>query len=396
MLERRALILAAACLSAASAFAEPTATEAIPARPPTAEELKQLLVDASVARLNRLLGGSPSGGPETIQLKFFEPDGEGGEGGWGVVYDWKLAKKTQRMPEEEDIRSGEPFGFSQMSYQFALKGSHAFRDAVNNEDLSTATLSLHLDRADLGRANIDEIAGEVFQQCLMDAGPTPTDEQTKACIETGAVDRLLADEPTAWLYNLNFHGGLEANQDYTNSRGLYGLNVVFVSEPSAAASRYNVFDLPFRALRKSMSPGSRYRASFPSLSFSLDRLDAKDDEIRAAFTSKSTFTRASAEVAFQTILASFDEGPLRFNISYRYFHEFSPPEAIKIANLDSFDYTKMQLRFPARLLPIVETDEYELFVSYTDGKLPFDVTSGKAIEVGISTSIDMLARLLAK
>jgi hypothetical protein len=403
MTERRPLFFTVACVAALCAHADP-ATTAAPPEPLSLDAIKEQLLHLGAVRLNGLLGQSPSGGPETFQIQRIEPDGEDGEGGWGLAYDWRIARSTARMTEKEDILKGEPFGFSRMSYQLALRGSHAFSDATNNEDLSTATVSLQLDRANLGKASINEAAGTAFQLCLMDIGPASgdpeerrrQDAQQKECIDDNGIAKLVADEPTAWLYNLNLHGGLEGNQDYTNSRSLFGLSAVFVSQPSVAASRYNLLDWPFRKLRESMSPGSRYRAPFPSLAVSLDRLDASDDELRAAFTDRSTFTRASAALAFQTILATFDEGPLRLNASYRYFHELSAPAEIEAAGFDEFDYTKMRLSFPASLLPAIESGDYELFVSFTSGRLPFDLAPDQAIEIGISTNIDVLAQLLTR
>ncbi len=47
------------------------------------------------------------------------------------------------------------------------------------------------------------------------------------------------------------------------------------------------------------------------------------------------------------------------------------------------------------MLPFLQTDEYEFFVSYTDGQLPFDTESDSAVEVGFATNISQLARLFA-
>jgi hypothetical protein len=87
---------------------------------------------------------------------------------------------------------------------------------------------------------------------------------------------------------------------------------------------------------------------------------------------------------------------VRFNLSYRYFHEFSAPDAIEGAGLDSFDFFSASLRFPARLLPLFASDDYELFVSFTSGQLPFNPSSDKAIEVGFATNIQALADFLAQ
>jgi hypothetical protein len=209
---------------------------------------------------------------------------------------------------------------------------------------------------------------------------------------------MIRNTPDSSYYWVDFHGGVEANQDYSDSRTLFGLAGAYVRQPSVARASGNFFDAPFRALRGAFSSGSAvaYVAPYPSLLLGIERLDAKDDDTRTALTTKTTYTRARAEVAFNTVVANVDAQLVRFNVSYRYFHELSAPGAIEAAGLDSFDFVSASLRFPAQLVPFLPSDDYELFVSYTTGQLPFSPASDQTIEVGFATNIQALADFLAQ
>jgi hypothetical protein len=202
------------------------------------------------------------------------------------------------------------------------------------------------------------------------------------------------DESDAYFYWLDVHAGVEGNQDYSDRHTAFGLAAAYAREPSARTAAFNVLDWPFRALRRAFSDETRYLAPFPSIALSIDRIDASGDDGRRLLTNDVNYTRVGAEVAFQTIIASFDGRPLRFNISYRYFHELSAPQSVEAVGLDSFDYLRATIRVPAHLLPIFASDNYELFVGYTSGQLPFDQRSDSAFEIGIATNIALLGELL--
>ena len=196
-------------------------------------------------------------------------------------------------------------------------------------------------------------------------------------------------------YWLDFHGGVEGNEDYSATQTLYGLSTGYSSEPTREHAIFNIPDLPFRLLRNFGDEGS-YVAPFPSVMLTVERLDAGSDSQRTTLTDETTYTRGSAEVAFQTIVANFGGRPLRFNVSYRYFREFSAPAAIEAADVDKFDFWRASLRFPAHLVPFIPSENYEFFLAYTSGRLPFDQSSGQAVQVGITTNMKLLGELLAR
>jgi hypothetical protein len=354
-----------------------------------------------VTSLQQYLAALVSARSDVIDLKYIEPDDNGDNAGWGVNYTWNASKDSAHLAP--DARNH--FVLRKLTYDLDIRGSYAFADTTNNADLSTIKAAVRMERGDFGKLNVKKAVGDAFQRCLLDvaeAGDSAEarrerDAQIDKCVVDSGVDAMVRNEDSASYYWLDFHGGVEGNQDYSDSRTLFGLSGAYAFQPDRALQRFNVLDLPFRLLRDSFSTGqSAYTAPFPSLLLSVERLDAGDDDVRTALTTKDTYTRANAEIAFNTIVASINQQVVRFTVSYRYFYEFSAPQAIKDAGLDRFDYLNAQLRFPAKMLPLVESDDFELYVAYTTGQLPFDQGSDKALEVGFSTNFKWIAGVLAQ
>ena len=73
------------------------------------------------------------------------------------------------------------------------------------------------------------------------------------------------------------------------------------------------------------------------------------------------YTRFHFETGFRTLLADIGDQTIFFNAGFRYYKESNAPAAVKAVKLDKFSY------FVASI-----TSNSGLFVSYSNGKLPFD------------------------
>jgi hypothetical protein len=333
---------------------------------------------------------------DVLDVNYIDPSDQR-PGGWALAYKWDTEKSRAQLGANQGR-----YTLDSLSYNLSIQGSYALHDTTNDRDLSTITAAVHLQRADFGE--LKRVDGVGYQKCLQPIAD-PKDANDREGIERA--DALQADcvrkygvvvksDSGAYYYALDFHGGLEGNQDYSERHGLFGLSAVYASEPSAQNAKFNIFDWPFAGLRSAFGNGTKYTAPFPSLRVTLDRLHADGDQQRIALAGPGDFTRASAELAFQTQLASINGQSIRFNASYRYFHELSAPQAIRAADLDRFDFLRASLRFPANLLPLFKTNDYEFFVGYTKGQLPFDLRGNQAVEVGITTNLSLLGELLGK
>jgi len=363
---------------------------------PVPKDAQRIVIERLAAQLLQDLASKHV---DALDLQFIEPDAGDENGGWGVRYQWDAEKADADYGE-----SGGRWAMRKLAYNLGLQGTYAFSDAENNEEHSTAKVSVRLERADFGAMQfIANEASEALQDCLANLPEDSDDpiEQRKndqlemQCWVDNGIDKVVKSSYGGYDYWLDFHGGVEGNQDYSESQTLFGLSAAYSSEPTRERSLFNLPDLPFRLLRN-FGDDSSYVAPFPSVMLTVERLNADNDSERAALTTKTTYTRGSAEVAFQTIIANFGGRPLRFNVSYRYFHEFSPPDEIEAADLDQFDFWRASLRFPAHLLPLIPSENYEFFLAYTSGRLPFDQSGGQAIQLGITTNMKMLGQLLGQ
>ncbi len=136
------------------------------------------------------------------------------------------------------------------------------------------------------------------------------------------------------------------------------------------------FDKPFALLRGGQPPVSHLnRNGGPLFWGGAGIVDASGVETRKALTGSGdeNFARAHFGVSYRTELFS-GSSPARcvaLELSWRYYHEFDAPAALRSQNLDDTSYFKATLLFPGNY-----------FLEYTDGKLPLDVEGASTVSVG--------------
>ena len=368
---------------------------------PTVNALK-LYLENNRDALKRLAADYLSARVDALDIKYIEPSADDADGGFAVGYQWDL----QHTQANFDAESGE-VRLRSLDYTLAIDGTYAFSDTHNNQDLSTIRAAAQLASGNFGKPNyIAKEASAALQACLLqvsdpddpndDAAWAAAQAQEDGCWAEHGIADIVRSDQRGYYYWLDVHGALEGNQDYSSRHIVAGASSALAYQPDARQARFNVLDWPFLGLRRAFGDSHAFVAPFPSVVLAVEQVDASNDELRAALTNDNKFTRGSAEVAFQSRVATIGGRPIRFNASYRYFHEFSPPDAVKAAGLDAFSYVKATLRFPAPVLASFGAGQYELFVSYTNGQLPFDLRSDSAVEVGIATNIQWLGQLLSR
>jgi hypothetical protein len=186
------------------------------------------------------------------------------------------------------------------------------------------------------------------------------------CWSTHRIEELVNDPSQSYVLSVSATAGLEGDQDYDNKQSAYGITGLFS------------------------------RSGFPSLRLDYEKIDADDDDVRMALTNDNQYDRLSGELGYRYPILNYDSYNVWFYISYRYFMEFSAPDSIRNADLDEFDFVSASIRFPAKLLGFVKTDDFNLYLRYTDGQLPFDSQPDKAVQLGFSTNISTIAKLLAE
>jgi hypothetical protein len=119
-----------------------------------------------------------------------------------------------------------------------------------------------------------------------------------------------------------------------------------------------------------------YGATIPTVQFSVDYVKPGQDIDREILTGNlNGYSRFHFETGFRTLLAQIKDQTIFFNAGFRYYKEFNAPVSVKTANLDKFSY------FVASL-----TSSSGLFVSYSNGRLPFDAINDVVYELGFNYS----------
>ena len=114
-----------------------------------------------------------------------------------------------------------------------------------------------------------------------------------------------------------------------------------------------------------------YLFCLPHVLAKIDYVDPMSDNLRYAAGDSSAYTRFKGELAFKTPIARTTDGTIFVEADFRYYHEFSPSEAIEAEGLDGSTYFVGTVSCSNGLL-----------MSYREGRLPFDAEDDQVYELG--------------
>ncbi len=132
-------------------------------------------------------------------------------------------------------------------------------------------------------------------------------------------------------------------------------------------------DFPFELLRGGPPKNWLNRDRGPHFWAGISVVNASENEARQALTSEhETFPRLHLGAQYRTELFSIsDTKSVALELNWRFYYEFDAPEPVEDAELDRTSYFKATVLFPGNL-----------FLEYTDGKLPADVEGGSTVTAG--------------
>lgn len=306
-----------------------------------------------------------------IKFEFKTFDVGNGKSGLGFKYDYDRAFASAYKETRDDVTTGS-------QWNFLAKGNVAFDKDINPADFLETGFGV---RYFLNSGGITTRSSEALARRLQ--------EILRIRSKLGP-NELETDPTTKELYNYQAQLGsqvyldarldtsLESNQDFSTKQYTYGVKVGLdykAWRPDSWQAKANVFDYPFALLRMLSGVDNSFEpkgSAWPSVLVSLDRVSPQDNDPRALAGDTSDYNRLQVEVAFRTPIARIRSGRIHFNADYRYFKELDASNVVRAANLASYDY------FVATI-----SSTNGVFVSYSNGKLPFDLKDQEVYELGI-------------
>ncbi len=317
-----------------------------------------------------------------IKIKTF--DTKNAENGLGFSYDYVKTFKVKdyKYNEVKDVTTG-------CVWDFNAKGNVAFNSDINPANFLDNRFSLsgfhnqggvlpnNFDLKEQKQKNWYQKLNELENELAK----AETQEQHNAILaqKNNIINAVRQTLSLQTYVDFNVNAGLESNQRFTQRQWSYGAQVsveIKSYDRNAWQTKANIFDYPFALIRlftgyNTIPEFVPYGSSIPTIVFGLDQVDPENNSAREALEEASTFDRYRCEIYFRSPIAYIGGNEIFFNFDYRYLHEIDAPTSIKASDIDKFEYTVISI-----------TSSNGVFVSYTDGKLPFDLSNHQAYELG--------------
>jgi len=145
----------------------------------------------------------------------------------------------------------------------------------------------------------------------------------------------------------------------------------------SALSYLNILDYPFALLRALTGTDDHltiYGSTLPTVQCGMDYIIPLNDTARRTLLGNiNPYPRFKFETGFRTLVSRVKDESIFFNADFRYYTELNAPSAIKNANLSNYTYLVLALQSSSGF-----------YVSYADGKLPFDAKKDQVYAIGFN------------
>ena len=306
-----------------------------------------------------------------FKMKTFEA--KDGENGLGFSYNYH---KTNQLTEyqfniDKNLTTG-------MSWNVSATGNVAFDSAINPADFLDTRFSISGFR-DYG--GVSTFATEETFRALNklddDAVNLEGDALRQNRRRHKEIVRSFFSTQVYIDYDLNV--GLESNQSFTQKQWTYGAKIALDIKSYGKDSKlaaWNIVDYPFAFIRlltgyDNAAVLTPLGSTFPTFVIGIDHVDPIDNDNRTAVGAEGKFERMKGEVYFRTPIAKVGKQDIYINADFRYWKEIDPIDAIELAELDEFDYTTLSI-----------SSGNGIYVSYSEGRLPFDLKDQQVYELG--------------
>jgi hypothetical protein len=308
-----------------------------------------------------------------IQFKTFEPSAPDKKATLGFDYSYDKAVT------DYEVFKGDHPGY--LTFDFHAKGDVSFDTNNNPADFLQTGVQLHLwqyfgqTKPDGTDANGYTLFMRTVNELSSSKYKGMSGDQIKASPEWQEyVKHAYAEDPMDFFYDFVGNVSLESNETFAKKQWAYGAEFqprMEISDPDW--SRFNILDYPFALTR--MIGGEPFQPSghyLPSLMVGIDLIDPVSNTDRFKVDpDKGSYPRFKAEIGMRSRVVQYNDKTVWFNASYRFFQEIDASHAIEAAHMDQFSYFAASLTLP-----------WNVTVTYTNGKLPFDLRNQQVWALG--------------
>lgn len=310
-----------------------------------------------------------------IKFKVFDSDKSGKETSLGISYDFSRDINRYYFSNETARNDG-------LSLNISAKGNVAFDKSANPRDFLDTKVSF-LGFASRGGAITTTREVQEHLNHLEDAAAESTTREellkNPATVEAARIIR--AHMSTQYYVELVANGGIESDQSFSQKQYTYGGHLALDIKgwnPDSPWARFNVFDYPFAVTRlflKNDAEWSPRGSAFPTVMVGVDQVMPTGHNPRAMVGDTSDFSRFKLQAGYRTMVGHINGQAAFFEANVRYYQELGASAAVKAASLDSTTVFTAVLLLPKGM-----------FVSYSTGRLPFDVKDSQVYEAGFQYS----------
>lgn len=183
-----------------------------------------------------------------------------------------------------------------------------------------------------------------------------------------------------FYYSLAPKFAFESNQDFSKKQFTPGFAIDLSAKAwnkNSTLSYLNIFDYPFALLRKITGTDDSftlYGSTIPTVQVVFDYVIPSSDTVRKNLAGNiNPFPRIKFETSFRTFITRVKKENIFFNADFRYYQEINAPEAIVNAKQDLSLYLVLALQSTSGF-----------YVSYANGKLPFDAKNDEVYSIGFN------------
>jgi hypothetical protein len=309
-----------------------------------------------------------------IEFKTFTSSENESIKGIGLSYSYS---KDKRFFNDDNAKQSNLFGFD---LSFSSKGNISFNSDINPADFLKTNLKFHIFNSSGGVINTKDTN---YENDIKDVKHFLEHELTKMSDPWkskewkqyfGLIQEYLSNQ---YYIDFSFLGSFESNQKFTSKNYTFGAQLgldVKAWNNNNILAKMNIFDWPFsliRYLNNTDSKPTPKGSTIPTVLLTFERIEPVGNDPRIPLGEKSQFNRFSTEIAFRTIIISTNKLKGYFETDFRFYKELNPPEIIKTNKLEQFLYFVCAIKL-----------SNGLFVSYSNGQLPFDRQKDKVYAIG--------------